>query len=225
MRKTIGLCFLALTLTAGTASAQGVFLEKGQPGISAAAGAAAIGNAWTASIVPSFTYRGVFDVGLEATRFQFTGGDANHLWAIGLMPFATAYLSRAENGQLPISISATLGVQRRIFFGNGGAPNPDGWGVLAGASFFRRLEFSNSFAAIPEVFAAYDMQAVTWHSATIDGKSGISEPGQLTKYDHKVRATFRANLAFKSGTTLYTIVPYVGFQGGLAVGMNVGAIF
>ena len=44
MRTTFGLCFLALTLTAATAHAQGVFLEKGDPGISATVGAAAIGT-------------------------------------------------------------------------------------------------------------------------------------------------------------------------------------
>jgi len=31
MRKTLGLCFLALTLTAATAHAQGLFLKKGSP--------------------------------------------------------------------------------------------------------------------------------------------------------------------------------------------------
>jgi hypothetical protein len=55
MRTITGLCFIALTMTATAARAQGLFLEKGQPGISAAAGAATIGNAWTASVVPCFT--------------------------------------------------------------------------------------------------------------------------------------------------------------------------
>jgi hypothetical protein len=224
MRKTLGLCFLALTLTAATAHAQGLFLDKGDPGISAAVGAAAIGTGWNLSFVPSYTYRGVFDVGLDVTRYAYSSGDANHLSAIGLMPFANVYLSRAEDGRFPASISATLGVQKRLFMGNGGAPNPDGWGVLLGASAFRRIEFSNSFAGIPEIFVAYDLQATTWHSTTLDGNAAVS-PGQKTNYEQKPRALLRLNMAFKGEKTIYTVVPYVGYQAGLAVGGNVGAIF
>lgn len=91
MRKTFGLCFLALTLTAGTVHAQGLFLEKGQNGIGVAVGGAVIGTGWSASVVPAYTYRGVFDVGLDVTRYSYSSGDANHLSAIGLMPFANVY--------------------------------------------------------------------------------------------------------------------------------------
>jgi len=224
MRKTLGLCFLALILTAGTARAQGLFLEKGEPGISAAVGAAAIGTGWSASVVPSYTYRGVFDVGLDVTRYSYSSGDAKHLSSIGLMPFANIYLTRAEDGRLPVSVSATLAVEKRLFMGNGNAPNPDGWGVLVGGSFFRRIEFSNTFAGIPEIFVAYDLQATTWHSTAVDSSAAV-RPGQQTNYDQKPRALFRANLAFKGEKVLYTVVPYVGYQAGLAVGGNVGALF
>jgi hypothetical protein len=224
MRKTLGLCFLALTLTAATARAQGLFLEKGDPGISATVGAAAIGTGWSASVVPSYTYRGMFDVGIDVTRYSYSNGDANHLSSIGLMPFANVYLTRAEDGHLPVSVAGTLGVEKRMFMGNGGSPNPDGWGVLFGASVFRRIDFSNSFAGIPEIFVAYDLQATTWHGTTIDANAG-SRPGQTTNYDQKPRAFLRANMGFKGEKTVYTVAPYVGYQAGLAVGGNVGAIF
>jgi hypothetical protein len=224
MRKTLGLCILALTLTAGTAHAQGIFLDKGDRGISAAVGAAAIGTGWSASVVPCYTYRGVFDVGVDVTRYSYSSGDAKHLSSIGVMPFATAYLTRAEDGRLPVSVAGTLAVQKRIFMGNGGAPNPDGWGVLLGGSFFRRMEFSNTFAGIPEIFVAYDLQATTWHSTAADGNAAVA-PGQLTNYEQKPRALFRANLAFKGDKALYTVVPYVGYQSGFAVGGSVGAVF
>ena len=226
MRKTLGLCFLALTLTAGTAHAQGVFLEKGQPGISAAAGAAAIGTGWTASVVPSYTYRGMFDVGLDVTRYSYSKGEVNHLSAIGLMPFATAYFTRSDDGPWPISISGTLAVQRRIYMGNGGAPNPDGWGLLLGASVFRRIEFSNSFIGIPEVFVAYDLQSISWHSTRLDGGAAITpQPGQDTRYSHNARLFLRTNLAYKAEKAVYTVSPYLGYQAGFAIGANVGAIF
>jgi hypothetical protein len=108
--------------------------------------------------------------------------------------------------------------------GNGDASNPDGWGVLAGGSAFRRIEFSNSFAGIPEVFVAYDLQSITWHSDTLDGNAAV-RPGQKTNYENNARVLFRANLAFGGEKSVYTVVPYVGYQGGFAAGANLGAIF
>jgi hypothetical protein len=224
MRKTFGLCFLALTLTAGTAHAQGLFLEKGQPGMSAVVGAAVIGTGWSASVVPSYTYRGIFDVGLDVSRYSYSKGDPKYLSAIGLMPFANVYFVRAEDGLLPVSVSGTFAFQRRIFTGNGNTVSPDGWGLLLGASVFRRFDFSNSFAGIPELFLAYDLQAISWHSASLDA-SAASSPGEKTDYDNKPRVLFRANMGFKGDKNVYTVVPYVGYQAGFAVGANVGAIF
>ena len=79
MRKTLGLCFLAFTLTAATAHAQGLFLGKGDPGISATLGGAAIGTGWSASVASSYTYRGMFDVGVNLTRYAYNNGDASKL--------------------------------------------------------------------------------------------------------------------------------------------------
>jgi hypothetical protein len=226
MRKTTGLCFLALSLIAGTAHAQGLFLEKGQPGIGAAVGAAVIGTGWSASVVPSYTYRGVFDVGIDVTRYSYTkDSDAKGLSAIGLMPFANVYFFRSEDGPLPLSVSGTLGFERRIFTGNGGAPSPDDWGMLLGASVFRRIDFSNSFVGIPELFLAYDLQVITWHSRALDAEQSAPNPGERTDLDHKARVLLRANMGFKGEKTQYTLVPYVGYQAGFAVGANVGAIF
>jgi hypothetical protein len=224
MRKIIGLFILALTSTAATAQAQGLFLEKGQPGVGIAAGGALIGNAWTASVIPTYTYRGVFDVGIDVTRYAYNKDKANHLSAIGAMPFATVYIARSEEGAIPVSLSGTLGIQKRIYMGNGDAANPDGWGLLLGLSAFRRFQTSDTFALIPELFLAYDMQVTTWHSAALDSKAGAA-PGQSTDTDHKARLLVRANLAWKSGTTQYIITPYGGYQAGLAYGANVGVVF
>jgi hypothetical protein len=216
MRKTLGLCFLALTLTAATAHAQGLFLEKGEPGISTAVGGAAIGTGWSASVVPSYTYRGMFDVGLQLTWYGYNNGEASKLSALGAMPFVNVYFIRAGDDTakiaLPVSVSGTLGVEKRMFTGNGLEPNPDGWGLLLGGSLFRRMDFSNTFAGIPEIFIAYDLQATTWHSAAAGANAAVHTQGQTTEYDHKARAFLRANMAFRSDKILYTIVPYVGYQ-------------
>ena len=225
MRKTLGLCFLALTLTAATAHAQGIFLEKGDRGVSAAVGGAAIGTGWSASVVPSYTYRGMFDLGLDLTWYGYNNGDANKLSAIGVMPFANIYLLRAADGPLPVSVSGTFAFEKRMFVGNGAEPNPDGWGMLLGGSLFRRMDFTNTFAGIPELFLAYDLQATTWHSAAAGAKAAVFTQGETTDYQHKARVFFRANMAIRSDKILYTIVPYVGYQAGFAIGGNLGAIF
>jgi len=227
MRKILGLCFLALTLTAGTAQAQGIFLEKGEPGVSAVAGGAAIGTGWSASVVPSFTYRGMFDVGLDLSWYGYNNNnnEANKLSAVGVMPFANIYFLRSEDGPLPFSVSGTVAVEKRIFVGNGSEPNPDGWGLLLGGSLFRRMDFTSTFAGIPEVFIAYDLQATTWHSAAEGANAAIHNQGETTEYKHNARGFFRGNMAIRSGKLIYTVVPYVGYQSGLAVGANLGAIF
>ena len=225
MRKTLGLCFLALTLTATTAHAQGLFLEKGDRGISAALGAAAIGTGWSASVASSYTYRGMFDVGVNLTRYAYNNGDARKLSSIGAMPFANVYFLRSADGPLPVSVSGTVAVEKRIFMGNGSEPNPDGWGLLLGGSVFRRMDFTNTFAGIPEVFLAYDLQATTWHSTAVDANAAVSNQGEGTDYQHKARLFLRANMAYRSDKLVYTIVPYVGYQAGFAVGANLGAIF
>ncbi len=226
MRKILGLCFLAFTLTAATAHAQGLFLEKGEPGISAALGGAFIGTGWSASVASSYTYRGMFDVGVNLTRYAYDNGDAKNLSSIGAMPFANIYFLRSSDGPLPVSVSGTVAVEKRFFMGNGSEPNPDGWGLLLGGSVFRRMDFTNTFAGIPEVFLAYDLQATTWHSAAAVGaNAAVHDQGQTTDYQHKARAFFRANMALRSDKLVYTIVPYVGYQAGFAVGANLGAIF
>jgi len=94
----------------------------------------------------------------------------------------------------------TLAIQKRIYMGNNEAPNPDGWGLLVGGSLFRRIEFSNSFAGIPELFLAYDLQSITWHSSVINPISTAAiSPGETTNYDHRARVLFRANMGFKAG--------------------------
>lgn len=225
MRKTVGLFFVSLMLAAGSAHAQGTFLEDGFSGTGMTVGAGMIKGAWTASFAPSYTYRGAFDVGLDITRFTYTSGDTNGLWSLGLTPFTRAYLNRAENGVLPISIAADLAIQKRFYIGNGNAPNPDGWGILAGGAIFRRVEFTDGVTGIPEFDVAYDMSAITWHSTSSDQNASARSKGQVTEYTHAVRATLRLNLAVRRGDLLYTVSPYVVYENDTNVGLNVGLVF
>jgi hypothetical protein len=167
----------------------------------------------------------MFDVGLDLTWYGYNNGDASKLSAIGAMPFVNVYFLRAGEGPVPVSVSGTLGVEKRIFMGNGSEPNPDGWGLLLGGSLFRRMDFTNTFAGIPEIFLAYDLQATTWHSAADGANAAVHNQGEHTDYQHKARMFFRPNMAFRSDKIVYTIVPYVGYQAGFAVGANLGAIF
>jgi hypothetical protein len=225
MRKTVGFFFVSLMLAAGSAHAQGTFLEDGFSGTGMTVGAGTIKNGWTASFTPSYTYRGAFDVGLDASRITYTGGDAKNLWALGLTPFARAYLNRAENGNLPVSIAADVAVQKRIYFGNGGGPNPDGWGILAGGAIFRRVEFTDGVTGIPEIDVAYTMSAITWHSASADQNAAVRSKGQATEYSQTVRAALRLNMAVRRGDLLYTASPYFLYENGANIGLNAGLVF
>jgi hypothetical protein len=108
--------------------------------------------------------------------------------------------------------------------GNGAVPNPDGWGLLIGGSAFRRFDFGKDILVVPELFAAYDMQATTWHSTASDAAAS-GRPGQVTNYVHSARVLVRGNVGFRSDKTTYTVVPYLGYQDGLALGGTVGAVF
>jgi hypothetical protein len=225
MQKSAGLLFVTLMLAAGSARAQGLFLEEGHGGYGTSVGAGVVKDGWAVSVIPTYTYRGVLDVGLAATRYDYTGGDAKELWAVGLQPFARAYLVSASDGELPVSLTADLGIEKRLYMGNGNTPNPDGWGAVLGGSAFRRIDFSDGFAAIPEFFLAYDLGAITWHSASADQNAAARNKGQTSEYTHGARAILRFNMAVRSDKTTYTVVPYAGYQGALAAGLNLGAMF
>jgi hypothetical protein len=229
MRKFIGLCFLTATLVASSARAQGIFIEKGDPSTaSATVGGGVFKDAWGAGLAAGYTYRGVFDVGLDFTRFAYTGGFENKLAGYSVAPYATWHLFRHDVDELPVSIAATFAMQRIFYAGNGlGLANPEGWGLVAGGSVYRRLELGTSVVLIPEAFVGFDMSYIRRYTGAGDQNSGnASAQGVNYQTDAKygVRALFRPNLLV-SGT--YVVAPYIGYEGALAfsMGASVGAIF
>jgi hypothetical protein len=75
MRKIIGLCFLTATLLASSAHAQSIFIDKGDPSaVDAMVGGGLVKNAWGVGVTAGYSYRGVFDVGADFTRYAYTGG-------------------------------------------------------------------------------------------------------------------------------------------------------
>ena len=231
MRKLIGLCFLTATLLANSAHAQGIFIDRGDPNaINAVVGGGIVKDAWGASAAGGWSYRGVFDVGVDFTRYAYTGGNSKNLAGYSLTPFATWYALRAEEDEMPISLSFTLGVQRQMYTGNAPVANPEGWGLFVGPSVYRRFELGTSMVFVPELLAAYDLKATRYYSGALDQSSGnirdaSGATGYSTDIKHSARVLLRPNLLVKAGNTSYLIMPYVGYQGGVAVGGNVGAMF
>jgi hypothetical protein len=224
MRKLIGLCFLTATLLASSARAQSVFIEKGDPStMSAMVGAGILKDAWGASLIGGYSYRGVFDVGLDFTRYAYTGGTNNRLAGYGAMPFVNAHLLRADDS-MPISIAAFVGVQRVFYTGNTPYANPESWGVVAGPSVYRRFEFGTNVVFVPELLVALEYQATRKYTTAQDqpsgngtgGANGYSTPTSLNG-----RVLLRPNVLYKR----ITVVPYVGWQGALAAGLDVGSLF
>jgi len=231
MRKLIGLCFVTATLLATSAHAQGVFLDRGDPSATAAAvGGGLVKNAWGVSAAGGWSYRGVFDAGAEFTRYAYTGGANKNLAGYSLTPFATVHAMRAEEDEMPISLSITLAVQREYYTGNAPVANPESWGLVFGASVYRRFELGQTMLLVPEVFAGYDGKATRYYSSALDQTSGnTADPSGATGYKselkHSIRVLLKPNLLVKAGNTKYLVMPYAGFAGGVAFGGNVGAMF
>ncbi|MBN2574718.1 MAG: hypothetical protein JXP73_09125 [Deltaproteobacteria bacterium] len=231
MRKLIGLCFLSATLVATSARAQGIYIDRGDPSaISATVGGGIIKDGWGGGAMGGWTYRGVFDVGADLSYYKYTGGSNKNLSGISLTPFVTFHAIKAEEDELPISISATLGVQRQFYTGNSPVANPEGWGLYVGPSLYRRIEMGGSMLFVPEVLVAYDLKATRYYSGALDQSSGnlrdaSGGAGYATDMKHGVRALLRPNLLVKAGNTKYLVMPYAGYQSGFVVGGNVGAMF
>jgi hypothetical protein len=230
MRKFIGLCFLTATLVASSARAQGVFIEKGDPStVSATVGGGVFKDAWGAGLAAGYTYRGVFDVGLDFTRFAYTGGDNHNLAGYSVAPYANWHILRSDADESPVSIAATFAMQR-IFYSGNRLANPEGWGLVAGGSVYRRLELGTSLVFIPEAFVGFDMSQTRFYTSAGDQNSGNTVDQTVnyrapTKYS--VRALFRPNFLLHAGNSNYVLAPYVGYEGalGFSMGANVGAIF
>jgi hypothetical protein len=231
MRKLIGLYFLTVTLLATSAHAQGIFIDRGDPNaIDAMVGGGLVKDAWGAGVSGGWSYRGVFDAGAEFMRYAYTGGDNKNLAGYSLTPFVTWYAMRAEEDEMPISLSLTLGVQRQFFTGNSPVSNPEQWGLFIGPSVYRRFEFGTSLVFVPEVFAAYDFKDTRYYSGANDQTSGnVSDNSGGTNFrsvmKHNVRVLLRPNLLVKAGNTKYLVMPYAGYQGGIAFGGSLGAMF
>lgn len=230
MRKFIALCFVTATLLASSARAQSIFIDKGDPSaVSASLAGGKFKEAWGAGLSAGYTYRGVFDVGVEFLRLAYTAGDNNKLAGYSIAPYATWHLFRHDVDELPVSISATFAMQRIIYTGNGPVANPEAWGLVAGGSAYRRFDFGSLITVVPELFVGFDMAYQRLYSAAQDQNSG--NRGSLVDYREKatygVRALARPNVAIHVGNANYIVAPYVGYEGvlGFAVGANVGALF
>jgi hypothetical protein len=230
MRKLIGLLFLTATLTATSAHAQGIFIDRGDPNaVSATAGGRyLVDSSFAGSLTGGFTYRGVFDVGAELTYLKYNAGDFKKLAGIGVAPYLTWHLMRGEEEELPVSIAVTVAVMREFLTGNAPVANPEAWGVFFGPSIYRKFELGTSTVFIPEVLTGYDGKSSRKYSGALDQTMGSADQstGYSSSMKHNVRALLRLNLLFKTaGKARYTVTPYVGYQTAVTAGANFGALF
>jgi len=231
MRKIIALCFLTATLFAGSARAQSIFIDKGDPSaVDVTAGGGLIKNAWGAGLGAGYSYRGVFDVGADFMRYAYTAGVNKKLAGYSIAPFVNWHAFRHDADEMPVSISFTFAMQRIVYAGNSPVANPEGWGLVAGGSVYRRMELGTGLVFIPEVLAAYDFSYTRFYSDAGDQTSlnrtvsGLGL-GYRTESKHNLRVLLRPNLLVRAGNTNYVIAPYIGYQGAFAAGGNIGAVF
>ena len=232
MRKIIGLCFLTATLFASSARAQSIFIDKGDPNtMDVVVGGGLVKNGWGAGAGAGWSYRGVFDVGADFQRYAYTAGTNRNLAGYAVSPFVTWHAFRHDVDELPVSISMTFAMQRIVYAGNGPVANPEGWGLVAGPSVYRRMELGTSMVFVPELFVAYDFSHTSYYSQAGDQSSSnvannSEGAGYTTDSKHRARVLVRPNILYKMGNTNYVIVPYAGVQGlAFIAGGNIGAIF
>jgi hypothetical protein len=137
---------------------------------------------------------------------------------------------RAEEDEWPVSLSATLGVQRDFYFGNSPVAAPEGWAGWVGPSIYRRVEMGASLLFVPEAFVAYEYRTTRYYSAALDqasagGRDATGASGYSSDAKHGARVLLRPNLLVKAGNSRYVVQPYVGYVNGIAVGGNIGAMF
>jgi len=242
MRKLTGLCFLTAILLASSANAQSLFIDKGDDSTMSVTLGGAFGGLYGGSLDLSYSYRGVFDVGLATSGVHFTGGDNKNLNALNLMPFVNVHAFRSDVDELPVSISFLLGVEKVLYASNslkypdgstgtGQYAPPNGWGLLVGGTVYRRFEIGTSMLFIPEAVLGYDFMYTRYYSNAVDQSApSVGDSSSVNGYreasKHSGRALARLNLGFKSGAHIYTVTPYGGFQGsyGTVVGLMAGFV-
>lgn len=242
MRKLTGLCFLTAILLASSANAQSLFIEKGDDSTMSVTLGGAFGGLYGGSLDLSYSYRGVFDVGLSTSGTHFTSGDNKNLNALNFMPFVNWHAFRSDIDELPVSISFLLGVEK-VLYGNNSVRYPDGstgsaafaapngWGLLLGGTVYRRFEIGTNMLFIPEAVVGYDFMFTRYYSNASDQNApsvgdSATVNGYREKSKHGARALGRLNLGFKSGEHIYTVTPYGGLQGsyGAVAGLMAGFV-
>jgi hypothetical protein len=234
MRKLIGLCFLTATLLASSANAQSIFIDKGDPSTMSFTLGGAYGGLYGGSFDLSYSYRGVLDMGIDASGTHFKSGDNKNLTAMNFMPFVNIFAYRPE--EFPLSVSLLFGFEKVLYTGNdmrgggGSYAAPNGWGVVAGPTVSYRIEMG-SMLLVPEVILAYDFAFTRYYTNAQDQSAPtVGDSQQVNGYretsKHSARALVRANLGFKTGEHLLTVTPYGGYQAtwGGVVGLLVGFV-
>jgi hypothetical protein len=193
--------------------------------MNAMVGGGVLKEAWGASLVGAYSYRGVFDVGVDLTRYAYTAGANKKLAGYSAMPYVDVHFLRSDE-TMPISVSALAGIERIAYTGNGPVANPEAWSVLVGATVYRRFEFGTHIVFSPQAMLTYQRQLTRFYSSADDQTSGNgAAPGERRGYGDVTTQILgglvRANLLYDR----ITVVPYAGFQGALVAGLDVGTLF
>jgi hypothetical protein len=232
MRKLIGLCFLTATLLASAANAQSIFIDKGDPSTMSVTLGGSMGNAYGGALSLGYSYRGVIDMGLDVSGSRFTAGRTKNLNGLDIAPYLNWHAYRSDVDEMPISISFLVAMEKLVYNNNGPVAPPEGWGVIAGGTIYRRIDIGTSMAFIPEALIAYDFMYTRFYSnagdqngPTIGDNTTVNAPSPVSK--HSARALLRLNLGFLSGGHVYTVTPYGGYQGsafGVVAGLSAGVV-
>lgn len=231
MRKLTGLCFLTAILLASSANAQSMFIDQGDPSTMSVTAGGAFGGVYGGSLNLAYTYRGVFDAGLDTSFSRFNHGRVKNLNGLDFAPFINWQILRTDADETPVSVTALFSFEKMLYTNNGPVAAPNGWGLVLGGTAYRRFEIGSNMQLIPELLVAYDFMYTRYYSNALDQNApsyGTADTvnGYSTESKHSARVLLRANLGFKSGGHILTVTPYGGYEGffGAVVGLTVGYV-
>jgi len=218
MRKLQSLCFLLLTVSSGSALAQGLYLPADKSGVGAAAGFSLNEESIALSLGGGYSYRSFIDAGIFVNRHEYDEVTSANITSYGIQPYVNVHVLK-QTEVVPLSVAAMANFQKYFFSERDNQLDIDGWSLFTGGSAYRRFGLSGTVSMTPQFVVGVGYR----HRTGTGGALGTVQPnavGAVIRFD--------TNFGYQSpGSTsrLWVLNPFLAYDNALTVGFTVGAVF
>jgi hypothetical protein len=136
----------ACLLSAASAAAQSLYLDRGQRGLEGMVGWSVGPSSDGLETSVGVALDGRVDVGFAFNRYELEFDDGTSLTFKEYAPFVRYFAVKEEKDGPPVSLAL-----HGQFFGDDYTDEDTGWYVMTGATIYKRLKLSKSFALYPFV--------------------------------------------------------------------------